>query len=127
MIEETIIQSALSSTEASNGTKSKFKALTESIENAAQISGQDTLHIAFSKMTGSALSSANRLKAGSPNLMWMDLKKELPMQYSVILFDSHTTQAFAPLEQGPDELLDVMSICTVQVSFFKNLVYFRYV
>ena len=37
----------------------------------------------------------------------MELKRELFMQYSAILFDSHATQAFAQLEQGPDELLDM--------------------
>ena len=63
MIEQTIIQAALSLIETCDGTKSKFKAWTESIENAEQISSQDTLCIAFSKITGSLLSLANRLKA----------------------------------------------------------------
>ena len=36
---------------------------TETVENAAQISCQDTLCTAFSKMTGSQLSSANTLNA----------------------------------------------------------------
>ena len=49
MIEQTIIQAALSSIESFDSTKSKFKAWTESIENTAQISGQDTLHVVFSK------------------------------------------------------------------------------
>ena len=57
-------------------------------QNAAQISGQNTIHIAFSKLTGSPLSTVNRLKTGSPNLMWTELKKELSMQYSVILLSS---------------------------------------
>ena len=34
------------------------------------------------------------------------------MQYTVILMDSHTTQAFAWLEQGLDEFLDVYLHCT---------------
>ena len=79
MIEQTIIQAALSSIETFDGTKSKFEAWTESIENTAQISGQDTLRIAFPKVTYSPLSSANRLKAQSPNLTWAELKKELSM------------------------------------------------
>ena len=54
------MQEVLSLKESFDGTKSKFKAWTESIENAAQISDQNTLHIAFSKYTGSPLSSANR-------------------------------------------------------------------
>ena len=46
-IEQTIIQAELSSVEAFHGTKSNFQAWTESIENAEQISGQNTLHILF--------------------------------------------------------------------------------
>ena len=58
-------------------------------------------------MTGSPLSSVNSLKAQLSNLTWTELKKELSTQYSAIPFDSHATQAFAQLEQGPDELLDM--------------------
>ena len=93
MIEQAIIQVALSSIETFDGTESKFKVWTESIENTAQISGQDMLCIALSKMTGSPLSSANRLKAQSPNLVLIELKLELSLQYSAIPFDSHATQA----------------------------------
>ena len=63
MIEQTIIQAVLFSKETFNGTKSKFKAWTESIENAVQILSQNTICVAFSKLTGSLLSKANRLKA----------------------------------------------------------------
>ena len=45
MIDHTIIQAALSSIEAFNGTKGKFRALTESIEKAAQILGESTICI----------------------------------------------------------------------------------
>ena len=38
--------------------------------------------------------------------MWMELKNELSMQYSIIPSDTHAAQAFTQLEQGPDELLD---------------------
>ena len=69
-------------------------------------------------MTGSLLSSANRLKARSPNLMWTELKIELSMQYSAAPVDSHSTQAFAQLEQGLDELLD--TYVTAQVSFCQQ-------
>ena len=41
MIEQTIIQAALSSIETFDGTKSEFEAWTESGENAEQISGQE--------------------------------------------------------------------------------------
>ena len=56
-------------------TKSTFEVLIESIENAVQISGQNAICIAFSKLTGSPLLTANRLKARSPNLTRMELKK----------------------------------------------------
>ena len=35
----------------------------------------------------------------------MEIKKELSMQYSIILSDTHATQAFTHFEQGLDELL----------------------
>ena len=74
MIKQTITQAALSLKETFNDTKNKFKTWTDSIEPTALIFGQDTLHIAFSKMTSSSLSSANRLKTQSPNLRWTDHK-----------------------------------------------------
>ena len=40
----------------------------------------------------------------------MELKRELSILYSAILYDSHVTQAFSKLEQGPDEFLD-MYLC----------------
>ena len=48
----------------------------------------------------------NWLKTRSPNLTLAKFKKELSIQYSIMPFDTHTTQAFTHLEQGPDELLD---------------------
>ena len=91
MIEQTIIQAVLSGRETIDGTKSKFEVWVESIENAVPISGQNTMHITLSTLTGSLLSTANRLKARSPNLIWMELKRESFMQYSVIPSDSHAT------------------------------------
>ena len=38
--------------------------------------------------------------------MWTELKKELSMEYFVILSDTHAPQALTHLEQGPDELFD---------------------
>ena len=81
MIEQSVMQAAPSSIETLSGTKSKFEAWIGSIENAVQISGQNEIHIAFSKLTHSPLSKANRLKARLPNLTWMELRKELFMQY----------------------------------------------
>ena len=63
--------------------------------------------MAFYKMTGYPLLSANRLKAKSPNITWMELRGKFSMQYSTFPVDSHTTQAFTQMEQGPDELLDM--------------------
>ena len=36
--------------------------------------------------------------------MWNDLKSELSRQYSTIPFDSHATQVFTCLQQGPSYL-----------------------
>ena len=65
MIEQTITQTALASIETFHGTKSKLEVWMESIKNAVQISGQNTVCIAFSKLLGSPLSTANRLKTRS--------------------------------------------------------------
>ena len=62
MIEQTTIQAALASIECFDGTKGKFEAWMESIENEVQISGQNAICIAFSKLIGSPLWTANRLK-----------------------------------------------------------------
>ena len=43
--------------------------------------------------------------------MWMELKREVCMQYPVIPSDNHATQVFTQLEQGPDELLDDFPHC----------------
>ena len=51
MMEQTIIQAALTSIEMLDGAISKFKAWMEAIENAAQISGQNAICIAFSYLT----------------------------------------------------------------------------
>ena len=71
----------------------------------AQISGQNAIHVAFSKLIVSPLLTANRLKTRLPNLTLADLKKELSIQYSITPPDTYATQAFTHLEQGPDELL----------------------
>ena len=81
--------------------------LGQSTEHPVLISGQDTICKAFSKMMFSPLSLAYRLNAQSPNVMWIELKMEFSMQYSAISYDSHATQAFVQLEQGPDELPDM--------------------
>ena len=74
MLEQPIIQAAVSSVETFNGTKSKFKSKIVSVENAAQISGQNILYITFSKMVGSLLTTAYRFKGPLVTHTWNDLK-----------------------------------------------------
>ena len=95
MVEQSIIQAVISSVEMFDDTKSKFESQIASLENVAQISGQDILNIAFTKMVGSPLTLACRLRVHLPHLTWKDLKSELLRQYSTIPLDSQTTQAFA--------------------------------
>ena len=67
MIEQKIIQTALTSIETFDGTKSKFETWTEAIENAAQISDQNVICKAFPKLIGSLPLTASRLKTRSQN------------------------------------------------------------
>ena len=94
IVEQPIIQTAVSSVETFDGTKSKFQSLNESVENTAQKSKQDILWITSSKKIGPPLTSAYRLKDCLPYVMWQDIKSELLRQCSKIPFDSHATQAF---------------------------------
>ena len=81
MSDQDIIQVAISSVETFDGNKTKFEAWITSAENTAQISGQDMLWIAFSKMMGSPLTSAYRLRDGSSALILKELKSEISRQY----------------------------------------------
>ena len=83
MVEQTILQLSLASIEMFYGTKKNFEAWMQATKNVAQISGQYTIHIAFSRLLGSPSLTANSSKTMSPNLIWPDLKKELSMQYSI--------------------------------------------
>ena len=98
---------AISSLETFDGNENKFEALITLVENAAQISVQDILQIAFSKMIESPLTSALRLRDGSPNIMWKELKSKVARQYSSIPFNSRTTKVFAHSQEGPDELFEM--------------------
>ena len=49
MVEQPIIQAAITSEETFSGTKSKFESWIASLENAVQILGQNILHIGFQK------------------------------------------------------------------------------
>ena len=90
-----------------DGTKSKFESWIASVENAGQISKQDILHIVFSKMIGSPPTSGHRLRDHLLHLMWKDLRSNILRPYSTIPFNSHATQTFSNLQQGPYELLEM--------------------
>ena len=49
MVDQPIIQAAISSAETVDGNKNKFEACIASFENAAQFSGHNILQIAFPK------------------------------------------------------------------------------
>ena len=110
----------LSLIEAFDGINSQFKAWTESIENTAQISGQDTLCIRFSKWMGSSHSLVNRLKAQSPTYCGWDSKEGCP----------HNTQPFHEIVTQPRllpnwnkvQMSSLTHICTIQVSFCQKFV-----
>ena len=74
--------------------------------------------MALSKVVGSSLTSAYKLRDRSPNITWTELKSELSRQYSSV-FDSHATQAFAYLQKSSDELLEMYLHC-VEVSFYQK-------
>ena len=101
MVEQPIIQAAISSIETFDGTKSKFESWIASVGNAAQISGKNILCMAFSNMVELHLTSANILRDHLPHLTWNDLKMNFQGNSQC------ATQAFAHLQQGPDELLEM--------------------
>ena len=77
IVDQAIIQQAISSVETFDVNRNKCEAWITSVENAAQISGEDVSQIAFSKMIGSPLTSTHRLRDASPNLMWWEPKSGL--------------------------------------------------
>ena len=62
MVEQTITQAVTASVEMFDATKSKFESWIASVENAARISKQDILHISFSKMKVSPLTSTHMVR-----------------------------------------------------------------
>ena len=77
MAEQLIIQAAISSVEMFDRTKSMFKSCTTSVKNAAQISKQDILCIAFIYDDRITLTLAHKLRNCLPMLMWKDLESKL--------------------------------------------------
>ena len=61
----------------SDGTKSMFESWTVSEENAAQMSKQDILCIAFSKMIGPPLTLAHRLRDHVPFILLSKLLSKI--------------------------------------------------
>ena len=59
--------------------------------------------------------SAHRLRHHLQHLTWDNIKNELSWQYSTIPSDSHITQAFAHLQQGPIELLEMYLHCASEL------------
>ena len=90
-----------------DGTESKSESCIAFVENAAQTSGQYILHIAFTKTGRSPFTSPYRLRDHLPHLTRKDLESELSREYSVIALNNHATQAFAHLQQGSNELLEM--------------------
>ena len=109
MVEQPIIKAVIFSIGTFNGTKSKSESWIVSVENAAQISGQNILHIAFSKLIGSPLTSGCMLRDCLPHLSWNDLKMIFEAIFNNTLQQS--TQAFACLQQSSDELLEMCLHC----------------
>ena len=107
MVNQPIIKTAKSSVKTFEDNKNKFEVWIASVENATQISGQDILQKEFSKKVGSPFTSFNRLRDRSPNLECGELKSKLSRQYSSTTFNSHAIQAFACLQQGLGELLEM--------------------
>ena len=101
LVEQPIIQAAITSVETVNDTKCKFESLIGSVENAAQILKQDVLCIAFSKMIGSPDTSVHELRDHVPYVMWKDLKSEPLRQYSTTPFECHATPSFGPSTARP--------------------------
>ena len=58
----------MASVDSFDGDRNNFEAWIALVENAVQLTGQHILQIAFSKMVGSPVTSAYRLRNGSPNL-----------------------------------------------------------
>ena len=123
IVEQSIIQASNSSVDTFYGYKIKFESWITSVENAAQILGQNILFIAFSKMVGSPFTSTYRLRDCLPHLTWDDPKNKFSRKYSTILFNSHATQAFAHLQQGPEELLRLYLHCASE--YLSNIHHMR--
>ena len=87
--------------------KSKFTSWTQSVENAAKLCNLDTFTIMLSKLQGPPLKLAHFLKSkedgSGKQLNWDSLKKHLITNYSEILYDTHTINAYDNLHQGSNE------------------------
>ena len=74
-------------------------------QNAATLSHQDPIDVAMTKLTSASLQVAACLWDRVVNVTWKELQKELTINFSPLPYDSHASQAFANLIQGPEESL----------------------
>ena len=127
IIQKTIIHAALSLIETSDSTKIKFEAWRESIDNAVLISGQDTLCISFTKMTGSPLSSAHsmtwiaglldtgkhsvkqwRIASGIFILLGLGMKGPKAIAQLISIFQKHQQSLRSRPQRNQDHTTDVV-------------------
>ena len=77
------------------------------MENATKLYNLDTLSIALSKLQGPPLQSAHFLESkevgSGKQLNWHSLKMHLTTNYSEILHETHTINAYDNLHQGSNE------------------------
>ena len=106
MVEQPINHAAIFAMETFDGTKGKFESWIVFVENAALISGQNILCIAFSKMVGSPLTQACWLRDHLPHLTWNNLK--MSYQGNIPLY---------PLTVMPDKLFPIFN--KVLMSYLK--------
>ena len=125
MADQVIIHMAISLVEIFDGNKNKFEAWIISFENAKQISCQNILWIAFSKIIGAPLTSAHRLRGGTPNITWKELKSKLSMQYYNSTWQSHDSGYHLFTTRPRWAAHNVFTLC--KWALIKNPPHFRYV
>ena len=74
-----------------------------SSQNVAILSQQDPTDGAMTKLTGAPLQVATCLQDRVVNATWEELQKELTINFSLLFYYSHASEAFANLIQGLEE------------------------
>ena len=75
------------------------------LTNAAKLSLQDPIDVAMTKLSGAPLQVATCLQDRVVNVTSKELQRELTINFSPLPYDSHASQTFANLIQGPEESL----------------------